>query len=80
MESSMSRQPPASATLRTTVPRDGDPTAVVRLVPGDALAADDTRGVLLRGSGALRVLLVNGDPQPDRTRDELRFIGPALAG
>lgn len=57
----------------------GDPTATVRLEgTGGALAEDDTRGVLLRSPAALQVLLVDGDPHPSRSEDEVGYLVRAL--
>jgi len=51
---------------------------VVDLLTKDALAADNQRSVALRDPGALRVLLVNGDPRPTHSSDELHFLSRAL--
>lgn len=51
---------------------------VVELLVKDALAADNQRSVVLRDPGALRVLLVNGDPRPTHSSDELHFLSRAL--
>ncbi len=55
------------------------PEAVVelRLLPDDALPADNVRGVLL-GSDTVHVLLVDGDPHPDPRRRETAFLSHAL--
>ncbi len=50
----------------------------VELVTGDVLAIDDRRDVLLRDERARRVLLVNGDPRPTHSSDELHFLSRAL--
>jgi hypothetical protein len=50
----------------------------VELITGDALAVDDRRDVLLRDERARRVLLINGDPRPTHSSDELHFLSRAL--
>ena len=61
------------------VPPDDDPAATVAIVDADdALPEDDRRGVLLRAPRAIEVLLVDGDPHPTRTRDEVGFLSRAL--
>lgn len=56
-----------------------DPAATVAIVDADdALPEDDRRGVLLRAPRAIEVLLVDGDPHPTRTRDEVGFLSRAL--
>jgi hypothetical protein len=60
------------------VPREGDPTATLRLGARDRLAVDDARGVLLRAPASVRVLVVNGDPYTTRAHDEVRFLTRAL--
>jgi hypothetical protein len=69
----------ARAVLHAPMP-DGaeDPTAHVVLVGHDALPTDDRRGVLLRPPNVLRVLVVNGDPHPDRHQDEVGFLTRAF--
>jgi hypothetical protein len=57
---------------------DADPTALVRIEAVDALDADNVAGVLLRSSDALQVMLVNGDPHPASSRDELYYAQNAL--
>lgn len=66
------------ATLHVPLPRDGDPTARVRIETSDVLRADDARGVLLRAPAAVRVLVVDGDPHATRAHDEVRFLARAL--
>jgi hypothetical protein len=66
------------AILHAPMPEGGDPTAHVELLEEDALAADDLRGVLLRSPNAIRVLVVNGDPHPNRLEDEVAFLVKAL--
>jgi len=52
----------ATVTLVAPLPPPGtDPTARVVIETSDALAADDTRGVLLRSAGGLRFLLAGTD-------------------
>lgn len=51
---------------------------VADLLVEDALAADNQRSIALRDPGALRVLLVNGDPRPTHSSDELHFLSRAL--
>lgn len=61
------------------VPSGGDPAATVAIIDAeDGLAEDDQRGVLLRAPRAIEVLLVDGDPHPTRTRDEVGFLARAL--
>lgn len=50
----------------------------VALVTDDELTVDDQRDVLLRDPNAVHVLLVNGDPQPAHSSDELHFLSRAL--
>ncbi|MEM1416389.1 MAG: BatA and WFA domain-containing protein [Myxococcota bacterium] len=57
---------------------DADPGLRAVLDAGDALPADDARGVLLRPPAAVRLLLVDGDPHPDRRTDEVGFLTRAL--
>lgn len=74
------------ATLRVLAPDDGDPTAEVRIeVPGDSLALDDARGLLMRAPSATRVLLVDGNAEPLSRRvvgsggASTRYVAQALA-
>jgi hypothetical protein len=55
-----------------------DPTGLVRIEAVDALDADNVAGVLLRPTDALQVMLVNGDPHPASSRDELYYAQNAL--
>jgi hypothetical protein len=67
------------ATLRVPTPElSADPTASVVIEHGDALALDDSAGLLLRKADALHVMLVNGDPHPASRADELFYALPAL--
>ncbi len=52
--------------------------ATHRIDGGDALAADDAAAVLLRAPEGTRVLLVNGDPRPMPTDDEVGFAVRAI--
>ena len=61
--------PPASETTQ----------AVVRIVSDDALAADNQASIVLGDADAVRLLLVNGDPQPASRNDELYYVTRALA-
>jgi hypothetical protein len=65
-------------TLRAPVVTDGDPSALLELDGRDALSTDDRRAVLLRAPESLRILLVDGDPDPSRDRDEVGFIARAI--
>lgn len=69
----------AHATLQVPKPlADQDPIIELQLSPGDALTQDDHYQILLSGSGGLRLLLVNGDPQPGSRSDELFYLDQAL--
>lgn len=50
----------------------------LELVTDDALTIDDRRDVLLRDERVLRVALINGDPRPTHSSDELHFLSRAL--
>jgi len=65
-------------TLHAPLVEEGDPGALLSLEGRDALAMDDERAVLLRPPSALRVLLVDGDPQSNRDRDEVGNLSRAL--
>jgi hypothetical protein len=67
------------ATLRVPTPElSADPTASVIIEQDDALALDNSAGLLLRKTDALHVMLVNGDPHPASREDELFYALPAL--
>jgi hypothetical protein len=68
----------ARVTLHAPIRDDGEPSARLVLEGRDALSVDDARAVLLRPNGALRVLLVDGDPHPNRDRDEVGYLARAL--
>jgi hypothetical protein len=57
---------------------DADPTALLHIDASDVLEADNSAGVLLRPSDAVQVMLVNGDPHPASSRDELYYALRAL--
>jgi hypothetical protein len=57
---------------------EADPTALLRIEAVDAIEADNVAGVLLRPSDAVQVMLVNGDPHPASSRDELHYAMRAL--
>jgi hypothetical protein len=67
------------AVLSAPLPREGDPRAWLVLEGGDALAADDRRGVLLRGRATLRALLV-GPPGALREAGRALDVAPAAEG
>lgn len=68
------------AVLHVQTPDDsGDPRAEVRLIVDDALAADNTAGLVLTRADAVRALLVNGDPHPASDTDELHYVTRALS-
>jgi len=48
-------------------------------IEGDALTADDQRTFWLHPAPRIRLLAVNGDPQPTPYRDELFYVERALA-
>ncbi len=48
-------------------------------IEGDALTADDRRAFWLHPAPRVRLLAVNGDPQPTPYRDELFYVERALA-
>lgn len=69
----------ARETLHVSTPApDADPTAIVRIEAADAIEADNTAGVLVRPSDAVQVMLVNGDPHPASSEDELHYVARAL--
>ncbi|MEM9069246.1 MAG: BatA and WFA domain-containing protein [Myxococcota bacterium] len=65
----------ARATLHVPADRPG---ATVVIAGDDDLPADNRRAVLLGPPAALEVLLVDGDPHPARTEDEVGFLSRAL--
>lgn len=67
----------AHATLHTEVD-PSDPGATVTVDVDDAIAADNSRGVLLRAPAGARVLLVDGDPHAARGEDEARYFARAI--
>lgn len=75
-EATLDEHGAGSVTLH--VPTAGMLGVRVRLSPEDALPTDDRRPVLLQAGAALRVLLVDGDPSPSRTDDEVGFLRHAL--
>lgn len=69
----------AREVLHVPTPKpDADPTALLRIEAVDAIEADNVAGVLLRPSDAVQVMLVNGDPHPASSRDELHYAMRAL--
>lgn len=66
------------ATLSAPWVEKGDPTANVRILRPDALAMDNEQAILLRPEGAIEALLVDGDPDPSRARDEVGFLVRAI--
>jgi hypothetical protein len=65
------------ATLEVPVDRER-PAVSLELEVEDALDADDRRTVLVRGAAGARVLVVDGDPQPVRAADEVRYLTRAI--
>ncbi|MBI1827738.1 MAG: BatA domain-containing protein [Planctomycetes bacterium] len=58
-------------------PRIGD--EVVRIdLPADALAADNTRFAAADVVGAVRILIVNGEPSSEQSDDEVMLLSTAL--
>ena len=69
----------AHATVRAPAPAaDQDPTIELQLSPSDELPQDNRYQVLLSGGGGVRLLLVNGDPQPGTRNDEVFYLMQAL--
>ncbi|MBI5016425.1 MAG: BatA domain-containing protein [Deltaproteobacteria bacterium] len=66
------------ATFRVRPPA-GVHAGEVSVEPGGDLALDDRAAFVGRGSGKVRLLLVNGDPRGFEIRDELFFVRRALA-
>ncbi|MDD9934618.1 MAG: BatA and WFA domain-containing protein [Myxococcales bacterium] len=67
------------ATVHVPTPaRDQDPTALLRIESSDGLVDDNVIGVLLRRADAVQVMLVNGDPHPASSEDELFYAQSAL--
>ena len=66
------------ATLHGPLVTEGDPSATLLLSGEDALDVDDERAVLLRPPSAVRALVVDGDPNPLRDRDEVGYVTRAL--
>lgn len=61
------------------VPAQPTPFATVRLAGADdVLPLDDVRAIMLEPPSAIRVLLVDGDPHPTPTRDEVAWFARAL--
>ncbi|MCC7541878.1 MAG: BatA domain-containing protein [Deltaproteobacteria bacterium] len=70
----------STVTLRAPkAQRAEEARAFVRVTPHDDLPDDDERAVWLRGAGATRVLLVDGDPRPGSPSDELHYARHALS-
>lgn len=68
---------PAAAEFEVTFPRPG--FEFVRLeLPPDNLAADDVRYAAVPVVGAVRVLIVNGEPASDEFLDEVHLLSTAL--
>ena len=67
----------ASLDLALEFPRPG-PQAVRVDLPADALALDNTRYLAADVLGAIRILIVNGEPSADRYTDEITFLATAL--
>lgn len=65
-------------TLEGPLVVEGDATARVEIASADRLPIDDRRGVLLRAPAALRVLIVDGEPQASRHDDEVGYLARAL--
>lgn len=69
----------ARGVIHIPTPKEqGDPTALLRIEVDDSLVEDNETGVLLRRTDALHVMLVNGDPHPASTDDELYYAHSAL--
>lgn len=60
-------------------PDEGLRELTVRVEARDGLALDDARRIAVRVKGSLAVLLVNGQPSTDPTRDEAYLVRHALA-
>lgn len=58
--------------------RERGPHRVRAILESDALAVDDTRAAIVLVPPAIRVLLVNGAPSPDITRDEVGYLSAVL--
>ena len=67
----------AQKTLTWNFPEGGSFTGEISLAP-DALAEDDRRPFALEVPRELRALVVNGQPNPTRYRDEAFFVDAAL--
>ncbi len=67
----------ARKSLLQAFPRGG-PAAVQVAIPGDALAVDDARAVVLAVPRDVRALVVDGAPSPVKYRDEAYFVESAL--
>jgi hypothetical protein len=70
----------AKAVLHIPTPPASETTqASVRVIHDDALAADNQASIVLGDADAVRLLLVNGDPQPSSRNDELYYVTRALS-
>jgi hypothetical protein len=65
--------------FRNTIAKPGSHLVAVRLLGGDALAADDVSEIPLRVVPVFRVLLVNGEPGVEPFSGETDFMRAALA-
>ena len=69
----------AELAVSVAAPKRGqDPLIQLTIEAEDALAVDNHYEVLVGRGGSLRLLLVNGDPQPGTNRDELYYLQKAL--
>lgn len=67
----------ASMDLTLEFPRPG--SLAVRVdAPGDSLPIDNVRYMTAEVVGAIRILIVNGEPSADRYTDEITFLTTAL--
>jgi hypothetical protein len=73
-------QPGAEAIKSFYLPVEGAAAVPARVqIESDALGTDDRRAFWLHPVSRIRVLAVNGDPQPTPYRDELFYLERALA-
>ena len=65
--------------FRTSLSQPGSHLLAVRLLGGDGLAADDVSALPVQVTGAIPVLLVNGEPGAEPFSGETDFLRAALA-
>jgi hypothetical protein len=70
---------PQAVAFSHQFPTAGDHTVEIQVEPPDALKLDDRRRLVVPVLDAVKVLLVDGDPDPEPLKSETAFLAAALA-